>query len=179
MRLPIYAALVGLFSVSSAHAATVTLVIDGIEVGKGVVHVGFCDKGPLDECREYAAEQPATTDAMAFRFEDIPPGAYAFVGYQDINSNNEFDKNFVGMPKEPFALSNGAGDKLFPPPAYEDLAVPVVDGQDNVINVSLQRFGAKKPKSAETATSADLTKIPIVEVPTPGTPATAAAAPRK
>lgn len=166
MKLPLLA-LAGLLSAAgTANAATVTLIIDGIDVGKGVVNVAFCDKGPLDQCRQFKANQPATAGAVGFRFEDIPAGSYAFVGYQDINSNDTFDKNMVGMPKEPFALSNNAGEKLFPPPGYQDLAIPVVEGQDNVINITLQTMGGKK-KQQSAAAKTSIESIPMITVPNP------------
>ncbi len=166
MKLPMLA-LAGLLSAAgTANAATVTLIIDGIDVGKGVVNVAFCDKGPLDQCRQFKSNQPASADAVGFRFENIPAGNYAFVGFQDINSNETFDKNFVGMPKEPFALSNNAGEKLFPPPGYEDLAIPVVEGQDNVINITLQTMGGKK-KQQSAAAKTSIESMPMITVPNP------------
>jgi uncharacterized protein (DUF2141 family) len=35
----------------------------------------------------------------------LPYDEYAFVAYQDINSNGKLDVNFIGYPKEPFAFS--------------------------------------------------------------------------
>ncbi|MFC5067457.1 DUF2141 domain-containing protein [Flaviflagellibacter deserti] len=167
-------ALAGVLSAAgTANAATVTLIIDGIDVGKGVVNVAFCDKGPLDQCRQFKSNQPATADTVGFRFENVPAGSYAFVGYQDVNSNDTFDKNFVGMPKEPFALSNNAGDKLFPPPGYQDLALPIAEGQDNVINITLQTMGGKK-KQQPTSAKTSIESIPMITVPNPSVASTPA-----
>lgn len=41
-------------------------------------------------------------------FEDVPYGEYAVSLYHDQNSNNEMDKNAMGIPKEPYAFSNNA-----------------------------------------------------------------------
>ena len=39
--------------------------------------------------------------------------------FYDRNGNGELDTNFIGIPKEPIALSNNATGK-FGPPKYED-----------------------------------------------------------
>jgi uncharacterized protein (DUF2141 family) len=37
---------------------------------------------------------------------DLPFGIYALAIYQDVNSNGKIDKNFMGIPTEPYAFSN-------------------------------------------------------------------------
>jgi uncharacterized protein (DUF2141 family) len=49
----------------------------------------------------------------------LPLGEYAFSAFHDMDGNGELDTNFVGMPKEPIAMSNNAVGK-FGPPKYED-----------------------------------------------------------
>ena len=51
----------------------------------------------------------------------LPLGSYAFSIFYDANGNGELDTNFIGMPKEPIALSNNAKAR-FGPPKYEDAA---------------------------------------------------------
>jgi uncharacterized protein (DUF2141 family) len=50
---------------------------------------------------------------------ELPLGEYALSVFYDRNGNGEMDTNFIGMPKEPIALSNDAVAKLGPP-KYED-----------------------------------------------------------
>ena len=49
----------------------------------------------------------------------LPPGEYALSIFYDANDNGELDTNFIGIPKEPIALSNNARPK-FGPPKYKD-----------------------------------------------------------
>jgi uncharacterized protein (DUF2141 family) len=49
----------------------------------------------------------------------LPPGEYALSIFYDSNDNGELDTNFIGIPKEPVALSNNARPK-FGPPKYKD-----------------------------------------------------------
>ena len=165
----------GTLGADGARAADVVVIIDGIEIGRGMVDVAFCDKGPLDDCKQYAGEQPATAETLGFRFEDVPPGKYAFVGTQDYDSSGDNERNMLGMPKEPFALGNGAGERLFPPPDYDDLAEPVVDGQPNVVRLTLQTVtGTKKKKGVPTLPPE---AVPVLTVAPPSV-ATVPAVPR-
>jgi uncharacterized protein (DUF2141 family) len=51
----------------------------------------------------------------------LPSGEYAFTAYLDSNRNGKLDTNFIGIPKEPVALSNGARPR-FGPPKFADAA---------------------------------------------------------
>ncbi|HMB76609.1 MAG TPA: DUF2141 domain-containing protein [Kiloniellaceae bacterium] len=58
------------------------------------------------------------------------PGTYAVVLYHDENGNKKFDKNFLGIPKEGFGVSNNPGFSLGPP-AHADSAFTL--GEDPVV----------------------------------------------
>jgi len=49
----------------------------------------------------------------------LPPGEYALSVFYDEDGDGEMDTNFIGMPKEPIAMSNNAVAK-FGPPSYDD-----------------------------------------------------------
>ena len=49
----------------------------------------------------------------------LPLGDYALSVFYDSDGDGELDTNFIGMPKEPIAMSNNAVGK-FGPPKYED-----------------------------------------------------------
>lgn len=49
---------------------------------------------------------------------NLPPGEYAVSTYQDVNSNGQLDRYFIGKPKEPYGFSNNV--KPFGPPNYKD-----------------------------------------------------------
>lgn len=57
----------------------------------------------------------------------LPPGAYAISIFYDANGNGELDTNFIGIPKEPVALSNNAKAK-FGPPKYKDALFTLAEG---------------------------------------------------
>jgi uncharacterized protein (DUF2141 family) len=49
----------------------------------------------------------------------LPLGDYALSAFYDADNDGELDTNFIGMPKEPIAMSNNAVAK-FGPPKYSD-----------------------------------------------------------
>jgi uncharacterized protein (DUF2141 family) len=55
---------------------------------------------------------------------ELPPGSYAFHAYHDLDDDGEMKANFIGIPKEPTAVSNDAKGR-FGPPKYKDASVTV------------------------------------------------------
>jgi uncharacterized protein (DUF2141 family) len=117
---------------------TVTVIVENVESPTGTINVAVCDKGLSREGCPYSHEIPVSGQGFVeTEFDNIPPGNYAVVGYHDVNGNNEFDKLF-GMPREPYALSSRAADKLVP--TFNDAALPISAGPNSVI-IRLKRLG--------------------------------------
>ena len=68
----------------------------------------------------------------------LPPGEYALSIFYDSNDNGELDTNFIGIPKEPVALSNNARSK-FGPPKYKD-AVFTLGSEALVQRISMEEI---------------------------------------
>ena len=49
----------------------------------------------------------------------LPPGEWAIAATQDLNENDLVDRNLIGIPTEPFALSQ-VGHPRFRVPTFED-----------------------------------------------------------
>lgn len=49
----------------------------------------------------------------------LPPGEWAIAATQDMNENDLVDRNMIGIPTEPFALSQ-VGHPRFKVPTFED-----------------------------------------------------------
>jgi len=128
------------------ETAKVIITVSGVEVGKGPVSVGICDTGLGGEHCPVGGKQDSTAETLEFVFENIPVGKYAFGGHQDINSNGQRDENFLGIPKEPVALSNNALEKMIP--TFADAQVEIQAGIENRIPLQLQMYGGKKAKAA-------------------------------
>jgi uncharacterized protein (DUF2141 family) len=49
----------------------------------------------------------ASTGPITVTFDNLRPGIYAVGAYHDENGNDHLDTNFLGLPVEGYALSNG------------------------------------------------------------------------
>jgi len=49
----------------------------------------------------------ASTAPITIVFDNLAPGTYAVGAFHDENNNNQLDRNFLGLPTEGYALSNG------------------------------------------------------------------------
>lgn len=47
--------------------------------------------------------------------EGLSPGTYRVRVFQDLNGNEEMDKNFMGIPREPYGFSNNVKPNMGPP----------------------------------------------------------------
>jgi uncharacterized protein (DUF2141 family) len=119
------------------NASTVTVIVENVESAAGTVNVAVCNRDLSREGCPYVQEIPAAQGFVETEFRDIPPGTYAVVGYHDVNGNDTFDKLF-GMPREPYALSSKAGEKLVP--TFTDAALSIKSGENAVI-IRLKRLG--------------------------------------
>ncbi len=110
--------------VNAAENAILDIEITGLADVEGNVYIAVYDN-PDDWLGESAADgmavgiADALVDDLVVASMELPPGDYAISIYYDVNGNGELDTNFIGIPKEPVALSNNAKAK-FGPPKYKD-----------------------------------------------------------
>jgi uncharacterized protein (DUF2141 family) len=102
----------------AARAADLVVEIEGVRSGNGDIHLGLYNSAAtwLDDERAVANEKTAAlrgTTRLVFR--DLPPGTYALALYHDENGNGEFDTNFLGIPREGYAISNDVHPVLSAP----------------------------------------------------------------
>lgn len=122
-----FAAGAALLCALNASAATVEVRVSGVHA-KGNVKVAVCDKERFLKQCAYTASAPAREGETTVVVKDVPAGTWAVLAYQDENGNNELDRNFIGMPKEPYGFSRDARGK-FGPPGFEDAAIAVGEAQ--------------------------------------------------
>ncbi|RKZ42338.1 MAG: DUF2141 domain-containing protein [Gammaproteobacteria bacterium] len=130
----ILAFLLGIGEVSIA--STVTVVINGVEVNKGNIRIGL-----FDNPAEFPHGEPKMGETVAsslpslkVHFTDLPHGNYAIALFQDANSNEILDKNFLGIPKEKYGFSGKKG--FFGPPDFVDAVFTLkTDEQEVLIDI--------------------------------------------
>ena len=66
----------------------------------------------------------------------LPPGEWAIAATQDLNENDLVDRNMIGIPVEPFALSN-VGHPRFRVPTFEDCKFKV-NGPATTVAISMK-----------------------------------------
>ena len=58
---------------------------------------------------------PAAEPVVAFTLDSLPAGDYAIRVMHDLDGDGELATNMVGMPKEPWGISNNAKGRFGPP----------------------------------------------------------------
>jgi uncharacterized protein (DUF2141 family) len=99
--------------------------VTGLQNAQGNIYIAVYDSKDTWLGKETVLEQQIvivearSEDGLVSTELDLPPGEYALSIYHDTNDNGDLDTNFIGIPKEPVALSNNARPK-FGPPKYKD-----------------------------------------------------------
>lgn len=70
-----------------------------------------------------------------FPLDNISAGRYALLVHHDVNGNGAIDRNFIGIPKEPIAFSNGYRPKG--PPSYKKAAFLLDADESRTFEVNL------------------------------------------
>ena len=99
-----------------------TIKISNIEKIKGEIKVGVFNTDTHFLKEGYAIKNysiKVENNTAILRINDLPKGEYAITMYHDQNSDNECNRNFIGIPKEPYGFSYNIKPKMSAP-KYED-----------------------------------------------------------
>jgi uncharacterized protein (DUF2141 family) len=108
---------------SQANALTVD--ITNIKDLKGDIHVQLFNQHQQFPKPPFSSEiiiKPNGKNKVSANFPGVDNGSYAILVYQDSNSNGKFDRNFIGIPNEPYALSQNFHPKMSSP-TFEECKV--------------------------------------------------------
>ena len=114
---------------SQSRAAAIEIVVSGIGGDKGEIGCALYsgeDGFPMEPERATRQWLPARAGAVTCRFEGIGAGRYAVAVSHDLNGNRITDTNFLGIPTEPWGVSNGVRPS-FRAPTFEEALVIVGD----------------------------------------------------
>lgn len=129
-----------LFQQTNKSSATVIVDVKGISLTKGgELSAGlFLEANfPKPGKQLIGTEVRVNADQMRIVFNDVPPGKYGVVAFQDIDANKDLKKNFLGFPKEPIGFSNDARIKMGPP-SFSDAAINVEAGKTITVQITLR-----------------------------------------
>ena len=74
---------------------------------------------------------PVNASEVSEVVEGLAPGPCLVLLYHDLNSNGRMDKNFLGIPNEPYASSTGKRGR-FGPPSWKKGVFDVLPGQQTL-----------------------------------------------
>ncbi len=92
-----------------AFGDTLMVTVNGVKAGEGNLRIAVFDEVHRDEFPDgeflHGVVVPATGKQMTVEISDVDQGEYAVAIIQDLNENGTLDKNFLGIPKEPYGFS--------------------------------------------------------------------------
>jgi uncharacterized protein (DUF2141 family) len=128
---------VTLLAFTQASTTKLTIEVDNIKNSSGQnVSVGIFEKSafPTTGKAKYEKSIVPTGNHVSITFE-LPNGDYAIAVYQDLNKNKRLDKNFFGVPKEPYGFSNNFKPKMSAPD-FSDCSF-TLSGTEQKLTISL------------------------------------------
>jgi uncharacterized protein (DUF2141 family) len=116
-------------AVLAQESGSVRLEVAGLQGASGNIHIAVYDSedkwlGDDVVLSQKVVIAEALKGDLVLSELKLPVGDYAFSVFYDANNNGKLDTNFIGIPKEPVALSNNARPK-FGPPKYKDAVFAV------------------------------------------------------
>ena len=110
--------------VGAQETATLKIELAGLAGAEGNVYVSIYDSKDTWLGEDVVITQKVVIaealDGELVKTQlELAPGEYAVSIFYDENGNGELDANFIGIPREPVALSNNAKPS-FGPPKYKD-----------------------------------------------------------
>ena len=123
----------------TSNGCTLTLIVEGMSSDEGNLGV-LIFNGPKGWAEDRTAALrdisiPAVKGTQTLKVPGLPPGKYAVALIHDLNKNHKLDKNFIGMPKEQWGMSNNPHATIKAPPIEKAM---VVVEKDTEIHIKLQ-----------------------------------------
>ncbi|MCU0774119.1 MAG: DUF2141 domain-containing protein [Ideonella sp.] len=133
-----------LIATATSSWATTELVVrvSGIEPPLGQIGCAlFADASgfPMDNRQAQQQWVPAQADGATCRFVGVKPGRYAISIGHDLNGNRRVDANLLGMPTEPWGVSNNVRPTLRAPRFEEAVFTLPADAAEWVVRIDVAR----------------------------------------
>ena len=112
-----------------AGAADLTVEIANIRSSEGHIMIAVYDSedGFLSrDSMKVGMKLPADSSGVSHTFEGLEAGTYAVSVFHDKDDDGKLDRNFMGIPKEPYGMSQGARGR-FGPPKFTDAAFELAE----------------------------------------------------
>lgn len=125
---------------AGGDAVTLSVDVEGVRSAKGTVTISIYGDRPEDFLAKGKklgkVRLPAESGTVHGCLSLPHPGVYAFTAYHDENEDRRFSRNFLGLPSEGFAVSNGNAS-LLGIPSFRESAV-TINGSNARITLMMQ-----------------------------------------
>lgn len=129
--------------------AHLVVLIHGLEEDEGQISMTCRTDGPgwpSGDGGEYVRVVPVTGHRGMFEIsiDDVPCGIYAISLFHDVNADNDMNRTAIGLPLEPWGMSNNAMG-LMSAPTFEQASF-VVTPPTTTIQIDLRRGITLQPR---------------------------------
>lgn len=113
------------------------VAVTGAASDQGAIWVGvYAGEDAYDAGEEIASASVAVSGGAAEAvFEDLAPGVYGVIAFHDANGDNDFTRNFIGMPQERYGFSNNPSPRFRA--AHWEEAAFTLSGETGVLEIEL------------------------------------------
>jgi uncharacterized protein (DUF2141 family) len=107
-------------ALSVSHAGDLSIKVNNVADNGKITIAVFDDEASFNNPESLTARYhsvlsiAANMGFVSVVLENLPPGKYAIIAFQDVNKNDDLDTNIVGYPIEPIGLSGNFSFKLNP-----------------------------------------------------------------
>lgn len=113
----------------------VRVTVDGVRSARGSISIAVYGDRPEDflaKGKKLRKLRLAAGSGVVRGCLSLPgPGTYALTAYHDEDGDGHFTKNFLGLPVEGFAVSNGNAS-LLGVPSFADAAVAIFEAHSQI-----------------------------------------------
>lgn len=118
--IPLLATASWLACATSSLGAELVVNVSGLKSDEGALGCALfgaaaADAFPLDLKQATTQRAKAQPGSMRCVFMNLAAGSYAVSASHDLNDNGKTDRNFIGQPTEPWAVSNNVRPALRAP----------------------------------------------------------------
>jgi uncharacterized protein (DUF2141 family) len=117
---------------------SIILKVTGLRSEKGQVRIAVFNSSEkwLGEDPVYSSTINVDGQSVTWKFNNVPHGDYGIAVFHDENKNGKMDKNFLGIPLEPYGFSNNVR-VTFGPPKWEN-AKFLVKGSTTEVSIAVK-----------------------------------------
>jgi outer membrane protein len=138
-----FAPLVLIFWVGRAMGAELDIRVDPAPTAGRVKALLFDSPNTFMDLRDPVQTLDLERGAISTgKISNLSPGKYALVVFSDENDNGLLDKNFLGIPREPFGFANHYWPKG--PPTFDRASFQLKTNEVKIIDVQLRSVFGKR-----------------------------------